>query len=392
MKHSLHFFLFQVYNSRLFWNLRRVFRPEPSPYELAAFRLQETFNVLPKTRGIRKLPNGPILVPSYRMDGIGIQVIIRVAVQYLAMESGATYVHYPFIEIEHQDADPQGSKVSKKVWSQQWETFFNLGKDQYSVKDWAQEIGPFRLAHLLTYQALSYLDPKGEGKKDLPIHLNNIRTQQPGAYIFSLGLLRQTEACNFKFNAEFIQKMQHLLKQTAFSPQRNLFQKPGIHIAIHIRRGDVWQNIQSGNTAKRFMDRLLDENFYVRLLQQLHEQWQDPSLIHYHVFSDGSFDDFQHFEFDEHKALLRDQPEIENIQFHLEMNAMDTLYHLINAPILFPAKSTFSLLGIIFGTGKIILHKEVLQYSHYAVLSQYMEESPNRFIQFDDFNPAMIKT
>ncbi len=391
-KLKLSFFLFRLYHSKLIWGIRRIFRKEASSSEVTAFRLNETFKILPSSKN-GELSLGPtILIPSYRMDGIGIQVIIRLAVKYLARESGATYLHYPFIEIEHQQIDPLGSQMTSIEWCQEWESFFNLGSGEDHIRDWAKKIGPFELSRQLSNKTTVYLDPRDDRRQLLKDHIEAVRSKQAGMYIFSLGLIRQAEKCDFFFDKEFIQEMQELFKRSSYNPKNNLYEEDGIHIAIHIRRGDVWNNIKAGNSAKRFLDRLLDESFYVELLNTINRQVQHSMApIHYHIFSDGLIEDFESFTIEEGRTILKSNPEISNIHLHLRTNAMDTLYHLIHAPILFPAKSTFSLLGIIFGEGKVILDDLVLEYSHYSILSKYIAQS-DRFIKLDKLNLSMLQS
>lgn len=377
--------LFNLQTQRLVWSLKRIIRKQATKKELMDLRLKKALSISKANTPFEIDQHLCLLIPSYRMDGIGIQVLIRIAVLNLARESGTTYIHFPFLEIEHQHIDPDGKNMSQEAWSIIWEKFFNISHEEHSITDLKNSIGIAKLSEKMKYESTVFLDPKDGEEKGLIKLVNKIRGKAKGSYIFSLGLVRQSKECNLYLSSNTVAELQSKFHIGNYQAKGEIYDPSYTNVAIHIRRGDVWDNIKKGNTAKRFTDRLLDEEFYYDLIEKINSNLGSIDRpLRIHIFSDGEEADFGRIKQNQHcfELKAKDNKTISEIYLHLRESTLDSLYYLIKAPILFPAKSTFSVVAIILGQSKVINNPQVQEYAHYRFLDKYMVES-NRYINLE---------
>lgn len=322
-----------------------------------------------------------LLIPGFRYDGVGIQAMIRICTMFLARQAKATYVHLPFFKLAHQNIDPTSRFITSHEWAKKWETFLNIGKDELHIGDLANSIGETRLAKYLMGKDRQFDDPTGVQKDILPKLVEKIRNNTvSGVYTFNIGLCRQPRECQLFFDSEFIHILQDRFNANGYKPEKLLFDKHFLNIALHIRRGDVWNAVQTGSMRKCYTNKFVSEDYYVELIQRLHKFFGSSSKpLRFHIFSDGKIDNFSHFTFiDESKALLKLESNIiiDNIRFHLSQNTFETLYHMIKAPIFVPGKSTFSVIALLLSQSYIIYDNEILSFYQYDLLEKYIEENP----------------
>jgi len=336
------------------------------------------------------------LTPAFRRDGVGIQTMLRICVMFLAKQTNATYVHLPFLELAHQKIDPQGSTLTSAEWAAKWEQFFNFGVNEVSIADLTNKMGIVTLAKHLSFKDRQFGDPHDAQRYLLPKVIERIRNQDNGLYVFDLGLCRQPRECKLFLDAEFIKNLQEKFEDSDYKPDEIFFEQQFLNIAIHIRRGDVWDAYKAGSKRRMFTNKLVSQDYYVNLLDRLQDFFHKSSKpIRFHIFSDGEPDNFDQFEFtDGDSAILKFESGkvIKNIQFHLRRNTLDTLYHMIKAPILVPGKSTFSVVAALLNTSFIFYDDQIREFYQYTLIAKYMEKNP-KFILLDQMHAqgAQIK-
>ena len=331
-----------------------------------------------------------LLIPAFRGDGVGIQAMVRICVMFLARQAKATYIHLPFLKIAHQYIDPKGRYMTPTEWAAKWEAFFNLGKGEYNFVDLINATGKARLVKHMSAKDNQYLDPEREHRDILPDFVKKIHSRESrisGIYTIGLGLCRQPRECNLFLNEEFIQILQEKFETNGYKPSEMLYCEQFLNIAIHIRRGDVWEACLAGSKVDMYTNKFVSEEYYVRLLERLHNVFLSAlKPVRFHIFSDGRSDDFVRFSFtSEREAYLKLESGVilENIQFHLRQSTIDTLYHLIKAPILVPGKSTYSVVAALLGNSYVFYENEICEFYQYYILDKYMQRSP-RFVTLTD--------
>lgn len=327
-----------------------------------------------------------ILVPGLRRDGVGIQAMLRICVMFLARQANAIYIHMPFMMLAHQDVDPDGRTLSAEEWSIEWESFFNFGKDEYNIADLVDATGEAAVVKHMSARHRHFGDPMDTTRGRLPAMVDRIRNHAGddcGIYTFNLGLCRQPRECGLFLDQAFIRDLQKKFEANGYRPGENLYSEQFLNVAIHIRRGDVWDACQTGSKVEMYTNKLVSEDFYVALIGKLHNLFiTSPRPVRFHIFSDGKQEIFERFTFTgEREAFLKLESGllIDNIQFHLRQNTFDTLYHLIKAPVLVPGKSTFSVVAVLLGNSCVLYEDEIHEFYQYDLLEEYMRDNP-RFV------------
>lgn len=331
-----------------------------------------------------------VLIPGFRRDGVGIQGMVRICVMYLAQKAGATYIHVPFINLAHRNSDPIGKSLRPAEWSSMWEKFLNLGEGEFHIDDLADAVGKETLARHLANSDYQYRDPIDYQWFILPSLLDKILRKDisvQNIWSFNLGLCRQPKECNFYLDDTFIQGLKEKFSRNGYIPDEELYSDNYINIAIHIRRGDVWDACQSGSTEIMYRNKFVTQQYYVELLQRLNNLFYLPDKpLCFHIFSDGRADNFDNFVFTGSQTAflkLETGSIIHNIQFHLCQSATNTLYHLIKAPIFIPGKSTFSVLALILGNSYVLYDRDIVDFYQYDLLTKYIQGN-TRFMSLND--------
>lgn len=114
-------------------------------------------------------------------------------------------------------------------------------------------------------------------------------------------------------------------------------QEEGIHIAIHIRRGDVTETSSNANITMRW----LDTSYYQRVLAALLKVLEGYKTQIY-IFSQGKKEEFEpYFPFP-------------HVHYCMDMTAKDSFWHLVKADILLISKSSFSYKPALLSKGFIV--------------------------------------
>ncbi len=371
---------------KLIRKLKRRSNPVAESLNLIKQAQTASQNYKNKETSTLELDGEIILIPTFRGDGVGIQAMVRICVMLLARQANAIYVHLPFLKLAHQNIDPIGCHLTPEEWAAKWENFFNLGKDELHIADLANVMGETTLAKHISAKDRHFGDPQGALRKKLPGLVEKIRghdREASGLYTFGLGICRQPRECQLFLDTEIIQTLQKKFEGNNYRPEEILYDEDYLNIAIHIRRGDVWEACQKGTEEKEYTNKLLSEEYYIELLNRLQNFFRSSSKpVRYHIFSDGQPDNFVKFKFtSEHEAFLKMKSGnlIENIQFHLRQSTFDTLYHMIKAPIFIPGKSTFSVVATLLNNSYVFYENEIFEFYQYDLLGKYMDENP-RFI------------
>ncbi len=336
--------------------------------------------------------NGCVLMPASSNDGVGIQAMIRICLIFLARKGEGTYIHVPFIGVGHQKIDPIGRDLSREEWASLMEGFLNLGQDEVWITDLADSMGKRSLARHLETRSISLVDPVDERENELAATVNSIRDirfENPASHrVWSLGLevCRFPVECEMHLDESFIKVLRSKFRKNGYVPKTNFYEKKYLDVAIHIRRGDVWRACKSGSTKRSHTNKLMSQEYYVDLLSDLQSLFSDSvPPVRFHVFSDGKPEDFDDFVFGSEEVAslkLESGLSIENIQFHLCDSTIDSLYHLIEAPILVPGKSTFSVLAILLGESVVLYDERITEFYQYDLLAKYMSGN-SRFVSLD---------
>jgi hypothetical protein len=232
--------------------------------------------------------------PNYGA-GIGHQLANWNAGLYFAGLFGLQFVHFPFS-------------------SNLWESSLGLGEDLITVNELKKK--KFKRIRL----------PKFDSKDPAQIALikNIIESYRKENLMFSLemdqGYWRQFETFPIlreKFFKSRSRKNDHLM-----------YSATSFNIAIHVRRGDITEMRNSDTSS--WKDRWLDNSYYVTVLRALLTELKFQKEVDLYIFSQGHEDDFSEFK------------EFENVNYKLNVNAIDSFVHMVYADVLITSKSSFS--------------------------------------------------
>lgn len=107
---------------------------------------------------------------------------------------------------------------------------------------------------------------------------------------------------------------------------RLIYDKNCYNIAVHVRRGDIMENMESANISMRFQN----NQYFVQALKTALEYLKDKDNIHIYLFSQGKKEDYPEFS------------TVPNLHFCLDMGAQESFLHMVYADALITSKSSFS--------------------------------------------------
>lgn len=146
------------------------------------------------------------------------------------------------------------------------------------------------------------------------------------------------------------------------------WQQNTLHIAAHIRRGDV---MKMNKTSKNFQQRWLDNSYFINIIKKIKEILPDRQ-ISIHVFSQGNITDFQEFKTIDSQVI-----------YHLDEDEYQTFHSMIVADILLLSPSSFSYFAGLISDG--------IKIATYPWLHEIPENS--EWIRTDkncNFNPSAL--
>ncbi len=247
--------------------------------------------------------------------GIGHQMANWLAGYWFAKKFGLRFAHIPF----------SNSRIPYTESS--WEEFLGFGNGETTLKELKKEQG-YKIVRLPMF---------GEkNEKDLYMIRKIIRSYADQKVVF---LTEQDQFYEEQFGVmDVIQnKFYHA---TVKRPSLIYEADEGIHIAVHIRRGDVTEASPNPNIRMRW----LDTDYYCRVLGQLLKNLEGKK-VHIYIFSQGIREEFEaYFPFP-------------NVHYCLDMTAQDTFWHLTQADILLISKSSFSYKPALLSAGIVVAPK-----------------------------------
>lgn len=358
-KRGFSYLLFRLRNFSAVEGFRKL-RPNPVAEACDVLKQADTVSCVGALQALDGLPEGRCtFMSAYRRDGVGIQAFVRICVMFLSQQVDAAYLHLPFLEVQHQFNDPIGRSVSRLDWAKRWEAFLNLGQDEYSISDLARRIGLRSFAEKMVDENSHF------GKVGVPSRLAladflqgdvNCNVRVRDINIFDLRFFREAVDPGLAFDSAFVERLQAKFDANGYVPSQWLYDDQYFEVAVHVRRGDVWEAYKAGDQRWGERVRFMSEDYYVNLLHRLLLLSTASSRpLRLHIFSDGQPTDFPQFTFVGDRVAYLDLAcgvRIENIQFHLSQNSLDALYHLAKAPVVVPSKSSFSFLAVLLGRSR----------------------------------------
>ena len=247
--------------------------------------------------------------------GIGHQIANWIAGYWFAKQFGLLFAHISFSD----------SRIPYTKSS--WEDFLGFGWGEVRMEELIKEKN-YRIVRIPMF---------GESREqDMEMIRSIIRSYTNQRVVF---LAEQDQFYSDQYGVmEVIQKK---FQNAPVEREKLLYEEEeGIHIAIHIRRGDVTENSSNPNIRMRW----LDTDYYARVLKLLLKKLEGGKF-HVYIFSQGTKEEFQEdFSFP-------------NVHYCLDMMAQNTFWHLTQADILIISKSSFSYKPALLSSGIIIAPK-----------------------------------
>lgn len=297
------------------------------------FALRSNPWILNKTINFRK---NNYITCTGKKDGVGAQTLAILSTMLFANDAGLTYIHTPFIKIEH-------NNDQNTLWEVKWEEFFNLGKNELPI---------------------SHVDNKKLKKIDLKVLYD--------FSLFSSDIFYSVTNCH-KYSNLYRERYVNLiptLREKYYSSslkKENLLHLSTnkINIAIHIRRGDV---TKKSSTLFRFTDNLFVGKVLYRVLEIFKSLAIDYSV---HLYSQGSLEDFNG---------ISDSLSLNDIHYHLNECEFSTFHNMVSADVLIMSKSTFSYVAAILSKGIKLYEPFIhLHLSDWEKISSEASFSENKF-------------
>ena len=266
-----------------------------------------------------------------RRDGGGAQVCAHLSTILYAAHHGATYVHTPFEEIAHRPSD-----LSPAEWVSTWEEFFSIGHGETQLQD----LGDLKVVELAKPHRKS---PKNDAL-NVVHHCHKVTNHLVDAW----DALRPSMRTKYFHHAK---------------PATPLDDRSKLNLAVHVRRGDV---TSSGTFSERFTEGATIHSHVHRVVQLL-----GPDRCQVHLFSQAG----------------QDLSEFDSLdpQWHLDLDPLTTIHAMVSADVLFAAKSCFSWLAGLIGTGQVIQddfwHPSMPDWINFSELPELSDEQLRRRLQ-----------
>lgn len=277
--------------------------------------------------------------------GIGHQMANWIAGYWFAKQFGLLFAHISFSD----------SRIPYTKSS--WEDFLGFGWGEVRMEELIKEKN-YRIVRIPMF---------GESKEqDMGMIRSIIRSYTNQRVVF---LAEQDQFYSDQYGVmEVIQKK---FQNAPVEREKLLYEEEeGIHIAIHIRRGDVTENSSNPNIRMRW----LDTDYYVRVLKLLLKKLEERKFQIY-IFSQGTKEEF------------REDFSFPNVHYCLDMTAQNTFWHLTQADILIISKSSFSYKPALLSSGIIIAPKHF--WHGYPELERWIIVDEEH-IQEEAFSPVLM--
>lgn len=155
---------------------------------------------------------------------------------------------------------------------------------------------------------------------------------------------------NFRFDAilefthDFVYALQAMMLpgllpySTAFNVSAL---KAGIHVAMHVRRGDVRQNVSTSSHADPHVNRYVPDSYYLDMAKTIREIYP---MAKFHVWTDS-----------QNVVAFRAYESI-GIRVHFQGNVLEAMAHFSMATIFVMAVSSFSFLPALLNANCVVYH------------------------------------
>jgi len=252
----------------------------------------------PSTRFLLKVPNAA---------GIGDQIVTSWSEAYmLARQYGLTFVHHPFVNSPHDKCD--------------WESFFGFGIGETQMEQ------ILRNKDLKTVWLPSMSLANQENISVLGRVINQAYPQNNILFRLPTNIYLKTALDQSKIMpAVYLKKYRAARRKV---PLDSNFDAGHLHVAIHIRRGDVVRLKETN--LQQWKWRWVSDSYYLNVLQNLLTVIGDvPYMVH--IFSDGS------------EAELCAFRQVPHCVFHLDEDPKCAFHGLVSADVLVSSSSAFAI-------------------------------------------------
>jgi hypothetical protein len=366
-----------------------------------ATKLQQYLQNLAHSKNIPRNGTGRCFITcDGRVDGAGAQAHAIISVMVAAKYLGFTYVHTEMKRIDHNDND-----IDRNKWLKQWQEFFNLGCDELSI-DQYKTFCPTGKIKNTTFEILDrypvtslykilppnciyvvnkahYIVQKYNNDPDfkkvyhevlLELQLRYHKTPKPRLrfYLNDYSCLLMGKNQELPSNVAVVDKC--------------------IHIAVHIRRGDVARGSYV-ITKKRFKENV----YFYSVISQIEDILQKCGKEYqFHIFSEGTLkDDFPELYWidkSQHEVNLKIPTKIKlfnkSIRIHLDGDPREALHHLVSANVLVMAKSCYSFIAGMLNPKSIKLYTK---FWFKPVYDDWIVISDNNTFDQEQFKLQLLK-
>lgn len=259
---------------------------------------KKLFNYLLKYQNKTKVENCYITC-SGRNDGLGAQVQAILSTILISKQYNITYVHTPFIELEHTSGEEE-----------KFEKFFNLGANHLSMQ--SLDISKLNIVNIKH----PYEIKKEENTLYITQSCHDYADKYPDSY---LNIIE-------RISTNFIEKNENNYKSH--------YKENKLNVALHVRRGDVSNN--------KNIQRFTGNEFYKNFLDELSTICCKINIdLNINLYSHGTISDFNE---------LKDF----NINYYLNDCLETTFYNLVTSDLLIMSKSSLSYCAALMSKGIII--------------------------------------
>lgn len=234
--------------------------------------------------------------------GIGHQMANWIAGYWFAKRFGLKFAHIPFS-------------------SDKWETFLGFYQNEESLKK----------LKCLGYKVVR-LQKFDEDKREECERINRIINSYAGKKVVFLAEQDQFYHDQFGVMEELQNKF---YTAPAREKDRLIYSKDYFNIALHVRRGDIMENINDVNISMRYQS----NEYFLQALKSALDYLNNKDNVQIYLFSQGEIEDFPEFS------------GINNLHFCLDMNAQDSFLHMVYADALITSKSSFSYKSALLNRG-----------------------------------------
>ncbi len=281
---------------------------------------------------------------------------------YLAEILGGTYVHLPFVHLQHKP-----DKFSRYNWTQRWEDYFNLGSNEVALSDFVtnSDIPNDQYTQLKEWvTGINKNSPKTEEKNNELWEIltsNRPMTSQSGLYVVDLEMLRKAKSFTHFPDGNFLNRIRQKFNPSPKSVPVGPSGENRIRVVIHIRRGDIMDLKKQAHTAK-----YVDEAFYCLLIHQLNHKLSELGVkLKFVIITNGNTSDFPSFSFKSEKLadlITSNGSKVNNIIFHLDTSPFRSFTLLQQAQVLIPSKSAFSISASLLNENVVLHYDEMLDF------------------------------